>query len=331
VIERGGHANPHLPRYARLPLLVLEGEWREARRILAPPETGDLAFLSGVRPFYLGTLARAQGDTGTAWRCVHEPLRVDPTAEPGERFGSLPVLFHLLAAGLALDAGEHAAAREWLDLHRRWLEFMDATLWRAEGEILEAMWHRAAGDPVRARDYAAHALTHATTPRQPLALLAAHRMLGILDSDTGDRAAAEQHFTEALALADACRTPWERALTLIAHAELLVTTDAHRRARPLLEEAKALCLPMDALPALAQIGRLTARLDATSDRPPAGLSAREVEVLRLVALGLSNAVIAERLFLSPRTVKAHVANIFAKIGVHDRTAATAFARQHGIA
>jgi hypothetical protein len=37
VIERGGHANPHLPRYARLPLLVLEGEWREARRCLSRP------------------------------------------------------------------------------------------------------------------------------------------------------------------------------------------------------------------------------------------------------------------------------------------------------
>ena len=64
---------------------------------------------------------------------------------------------------------------------------------------------------------------------------------------------------------------------------------------------------------------------------PAGLTAREVEVLRLVAAGLSNREIAERLFLSPRTVKAHVANIFAKLGVHTRAAATEFARQHRIA
>ena len=64
---------------------------------------------------------------------------------------------------------------------------------------------------------------------------------------------------------------------------------------------------------------------------PAGLTAREVEVLRLVAAGLSNAEIAERLFLSPSTVKAHVANIFAKIGVHNRAAATEFALRHGIA
>ena len=64
---------------------------------------------------------------------------------------------------------------------------------------------------------------------------------------------------------------------------------------------------------------------------PAGLTAREVEVLRLVAAGLSNAEIAERLFLSPNTVKAHVAHILAKIGVHNRAAATEFALRHGIA
>ncbi|MEA2530243.1 MAG: hypothetical protein QOG89_1887, partial [Thermomicrobiales bacterium] len=276
-------------------------------------------------------LARAQGDPETAWQCVHEPWRVRLEAEPGERLGSLPLLFQLLAAGLALDAGDLDSARSWLDLHRRWLDFMDATLGRAEGEVLEAEWHRAAGDAARARAHAAQALAHATTPRQPLALLAAHRLLGILNTDAGDPAAAEEHFAEALALADACLAPYERALTLIAHAELLTTTDAHRRARALLDEARALCLPMDAMPALAQIERLAARLDGTTDALPAGLSAREVEVLRLVAAGLSNAEIAERLFLSPNTVKAHVAHVLAKIGVHNRAAATEFALRHGLA
>ena len=48
---------------------------------------------------------------------------------------------------------------------------------------------------------------------------------------------------------------------------------------------------------------------------PAGLSAREIEVLRLVADGLNNQVIAERLFLSEHTVHRHVANIFNKLGL----------------
>ena len=54
-------------------------------------------------------------------------------------------------------------------------------------------------------------------------------------------------------------------------------------------------------------------------------------MLRLVAQGLPNAAIAERLFLSPRTVKSHVANIYGKLGVDNRAAATRFAVDHGLA
>ena len=81
-----------------------------------------------------------------------------------------------------------------------------------------------------------------------------------------------------------------------------------------------------------QIG---ARFDAhgVADRAgkpnlPAGLTAREAEVLRLVAVGLTNNEIAGRLFLSPKTVSRHLSNIFAKIGVSSRASATAFAAAH---
>jgi ATP/maltotriose-dependent transcriptional regulator MalT len=62
-----------------------------------------------------------------------------------------------------------------------------------------------------------------------------------------------------------------------------------------------------------------------------GLSAREIEVLRLVARGMTNKAIAIQLFLSERTVDRHVSNIFAKIDVASRAAATAFAYENGIA
>src|SRR5262249_33275802 len=55
---------------------------------------------------------------------------------------------------------------------------------------------------------------------------------------------------------------------------------------------------------------------------PAGLTAREVEVLRLVAQGLSDAEVAERLVLSRRTVHAHLASIYHKLGVNTRSDAT---------
>jgi predicted ATPase/DNA-binding CsgD family transcriptional regulator len=64
---------------------------------------------------------------------------------------------------------------------------------------------------------------------------------------------------------------------------------------------------------------------------PAGLTSREVEVLGLVAEGLTNAQVAHRLFLSPRTVEAHVASIYHKLGVSSRAAATRFALEHGLA
>jgi ATP/maltotriose-dependent transcriptional regulator MalT len=81
----------------------------------------------------------------------------------------------------------------------------------------------------------------------------------------------------------------------------------------------------------AQIG---AHLDAASalgdHRPerPAGLTEREVEVLRLIASGLTNNEIASELFLSAKTVSRHLSNIFTKIGVSSRAAATAYAFEH---
>ena len=64
---------------------------------------------------------------------------------------------------------------------------------------------------------------------------------------------------------------------------------------------------------------------------PAGISEREAEVLRLLATGLTNAQIADRLFISPRTVNAHLHRIYAKLDVPSRAAAIRFALDHGLA
>jgi DNA-binding NarL/FixJ family response regulator len=64
--------------------------------------------------------------------------------------------------------------------------------------------------------------------------------------------------------------------------------------------------------------------------PPDGLTQREAEILGLIAEGLTNGEIAERLFLSNHTIKTHINRIFAKTGSRDRVAAIAYARQHHI-
>jgi len=62
----------------------------------------------------------------------------------------------------------------------------------------------------------------------------------------------------------------------------------------------------------------------------AGLTAREVEVLILLARGLSNKQVAERLVITPKTAGNHVEHIYAKIGASSRAAAAMFAVQHGL-
>ena len=64
---------------------------------------------------------------------------------------------------------------------------------------------------------------------------------------------------------------------------------------------------------------------------PAGLTPREVEVLRLVASGMSSARVAEEVFLSVRTVDTHLTSIYRKLGVSSRAGATQFALEQGLA
>ncbi|HEV2129207.1 MAG TPA: tetratricopeptide repeat protein [Thermomicrobiales bacterium] len=82
--------------------------------------------------------------------------------------------------------------------------------------------------------------------------------------------------------------------------------------------------------ALTEASRLAQRIGARRENLPAGLSAREVEVLRLVATGMTTAQIANELFLSTHTVNAHLRRIYGKIGVTSRSAATRFFLDSGL-
>jgi len=95
-----------------------------------------------------------------------------------------------------------------------------------------------------------------------------------------------------------------------------------------LEAARRIFQQLGAEPDLAWLGELPRT--GTTKAVAGGLTAREVEVLRLVASGLTNRVIAAQLIISEHTVARHVQNIFLKLDVSSRTAASAFAFEHDL-
>jgi DNA-binding CsgD family transcriptional regulator len=92
-----------------------------------------------------------------------------------------------------------------------------------------------------------------------------------------------------------------------------------------LDAARAAFEQLGAVPDLARVAALTTDVPR---RRPGGLTQRELQVLRLVAAGKTNKAVAQELSLSEKTIDRHVSNIFNKLDVPSRAAATAFAYEH---
>jgi DNA-binding CsgD family transcriptional regulator len=318
--------------------LLLDGEWDAAREIGRSWLAGRLKHSALGVGATLGVcmliqLMRDQGDTAPAWELITTFLPDGPrTAAGGASFRDGIELLRL-AAELSLDAGDLAAAARWIDAHDRWLVWSGSVLNQAEGRLLRARSARAAGDLTQAYSHAEAALTLASEPRQPLALLAAQRCLGELAADAGRYDTANEHLAASLALAEECAAPFERALTLLAQAELQAASGNAGDARTLAAQVRAICAPLDARPTLARVAALDARLsgqDGGAPPGPARLSPRETEVLRLLAAGHSTKEIAAELGMRVRTAERHIQNLYHKLGVTGRAAAIALAHQHGL-
>ncbi len=313
---------------------LIDGRWADADRLAQGTLTAATAGYSQGAIVALGVLARHQGKPDRAWERVRALHPAGPETEPGDCYFAHGIALQALAVDLALDTGELATAARWIAAHERWLDWSDAVLWRADQLLLRARHAWASGETEGAVAHAEAALRQASEPRQPLRLLAAQRLLGELATDAGRYDAAATHLKASLALADACAAPSERALSLLALAQWCATTGDTAAARAALDEARSICTPLEAKPALARVAAIATRLAAAQAAPPrnpAGLSAREIEVLRLVARGDSNRAIAEALSVSVWTVKQHVAHILDKTGAENRAAATAFAFRHDLA
>jgi len=132
------------------------------------------------------------------------------------------------------------------------------------------------------------------------------------------RAGARSYLTK-----DADRTDIARALQAAVGG--LTVFDPRVQATLLAAASPAAASPAAASPAAA-----SPALAGRPPEPPDGLTQREAEILGLIAQGLTNGEIAERLFLSNHTVKTHINRIFAKTGSRDRVAAIGYAQRHHI-
>jgi DNA-binding CsgD family transcriptional regulator len=164
---------------------------------------------------------------------------------------------------------------------------------------------------------------------------AASRYLGILATTMRHWEEAQRHFAEAMAMnARLAAKPW-LAHTQQRYAEMLSARDQpgdREHAKTLLNEALALSGELGMSGVKRSVLALLERLSSQSAQAhiyPGGLTPREVEVLRLIAVGKSNRDIAEALCISLYTVASHVRNILTKINAANRTEAAAFAARHG--
>jgi DNA-binding CsgD family transcriptional regulator len=175
----------------------------------------------------------------------------------------------------------------------------------------------------------------------PSSLMSTAHLMGLLAQTAGRPEQAAYHFETAI---DFCRQTGQRpelALTCFDFAEALLDGEKerramgenHQRARALLDEA---CVIAQESGMLSLLQRGTDRLESLTPlhKPapayPDGLTQREVEVLRLIAIGKSNNDIANELFISLRTVANHVSNILSKISAANRTEAAIYAARKGL-
>jgi DNA-binding NarL/FixJ family response regulator len=126
--------------------------------------------------------------------------------------------------------------------------------------------------------------------------------------------------------------PYALAETLVHAARSALAAQQRSAAAELVMEAASIAERLGAVPLQGEVRQLATRARITTDRirreRPAGLTAREMEVLGLLAAGLSNRQIGEHLFISAKTAGVHVSNILAKLTVTTRLEAAAWAHRN---
>jgi DNA-binding CsgD family transcriptional regulator len=172
------------------------------------------------------------------------------------------------------------------------------------------------GDGDRASELLAWFEDRARDADRPWALAAAARSRGLLLLSRGENDAARAALEEARARYDGLGLPLERGRALLALGVTLRRQKKRRAARAVLEEALSVFAAVGAAlwaeRARGELARLPAR------RAPDGLTPTEEAIAGLAASGLTNRSIAERVFVSPKTVESNLARVYRKLGIRSR-------------
>ena len=254
--------------------------------------------------------------------------RLDEADRLLERVSFSPNALFGLAA-LAFDRGQAADALDLIDRFLRQIPIENRTD-RAAAFELAVRAHAALGETDAGRaplaELEALAAAVATDPMLASAALAR----GVLARAAGEYTEGRRHLEDAVDLFQRSRVPFESAQARLELAQVLAELGREDLA---LREARIAEAALVEVGAGLEAGRAAALLRQLGAAPPRrgkgeptfGLSARELEVLALVAEGLSNQRIAEALVLSEHTVRRHVANILKKMGAPSRAAAATLA------
>ncbi|MCC6456273.1 MAG: hypothetical protein IT328_15065 [Caldilineaceae bacterium] len=271
----------------------MQGRFDEAATLLAQAESHPFRMVSAhLAPVVRAALALDQRDAGAAVASAERFLRSIPTAE---RTGRPAALELLVLAQIA--RGDRAQA--------------EITLNELNAIV-------------------------ATVPTEPLQA-AAKFAAGMVAAASGEDETACRHFEDAIDLFHRCGAPFESARARRELARSLLALGQSENAREQAQHALETLQQLGALPEIARVTALLRQIESAPQRQNdrnstvADLTAREREVLRLIATGKSNQEIAAELVLSIRTVERHISNIYQKLQISGpvaRANATAYLLRH---
>lgn len=299
----------------RAEIMQLHGAWDEAleeARRACERLAQEMNRLWAAQAFYhQAEVHRLQGDFAAAEDAYREASRCGGEPQPG------------LALSRLAQGNEDAAA---VAIRRAVGETTErlkrARLLPAYVEIMVAV-----GDPQEARS-ACHELEGiAADCRSGMLDALVAQATGAVDLAEGEAGAALVALRRAWQLWHELEAPYEAARVRVSVGLACRVLGDEDAAALELESARAVFEQLGAAPDLARVDSLSR---PTADGETHGLSPRELEVLRLVAAGKTNREIASTLVISEHTVARHVQNIFAKLRVSSRTAASAFAFEHDL-